>query len=97
MELRQTKEIALSALNWRPFDALSNGQGSLSPPTLYQQMVQELLQIDEYTENIIALGSNIPLETIRRIHKGELQSPGDIVLGRLLRFYNQTVCAVSGE
>ena len=58
-------------------------------PTLYQSMVEELLTIDDYTESVIALGTDIPLNAIKNIHQGILRNPNDVTLGKLLRFYYQ--------
>lgn len=62
-----------------------------SPPTIFQAMLSDLLEIEGYNETLIAMGTDIPIEIIKSINTGIIKNPSNEVSGKLLRFYNQMI------
>jgi hypothetical protein len=54
---------------------------------IYQRLVNHLLSVESYDENMLSFASDIPTNVIRGLRLGLIKDPGDAYIGRLVRFY----------
>jgi hypothetical protein len=57
-----------------------------------KHLVNDLQQIDGYTENEIAFGSGISLDAVRKLTHGRLERIDRKIFHEMLHFYARAVC-----